>query len=117
MEKERLELTMKLMGEIASEAGANVETKRITDNIDLFEAMVRDAYDNVQVVVGGHHILALCTGWKLPLEIASADTLIFDHRVAQRVWGGHYKKVLVMLAEEPQETRDALLRTLYAGRP
>lgn len=120
MEQARLQQALELMGEIAQERIASgmldAESKRITDNIDLFEAMIREAYSGVKLVVGGHHIMVVREDSPLPAEIASADTLIFDHTVAQAIWGDTYGDVLSTLALTPAETRDVVLRGLYYGR-
>lgn len=120
MEQGRLEQTLKLFGEVEAEKVAlgvvDSETKRNTDNLDLFEAMLREAYEGVTMVVAGHHIMAIRSGETLPVEISSADTLIFSHEVARAIWKDQYKEVLTKLAIEPTATRDALLRKLYFGR-
>jgi len=116
MEPARLQQALQLMGEINAEAGVNAETKRITDNIDMFELMIRQACSGVTVVVGGHHIMFLIEGRPLPMEIPSADALIFDHVIARHVWGERYPDALSQLALEPTATRDALLRKLYYRR-
>lgn len=120
MEEQRLEQTLRLFGEIEAEKAAlgtaDAEAKRNTDNLDLFEAMLRETYDGVKMVVAGHHIMAIRDGQSLPVEIPSADTLIFNHTVAHRIWGDYWKTALTKLALEPVATRDALLRELYFGR-
>lgn len=93
-----------------------IETKRITDNMDLFEAMIREAFDGVGLVVGGHHIMFTIAGEPLPQEVASADTLIFDHRVAQKIWGAGWIKTLALIAGEHHSCRDALVRQLFRDR-
>ena len=117
---DKLQQTMELFGEIERERGEtgmiNEEARRITNNIDLFEAIIREVYKNVTMVVGGHHIMFMQEGEALPGEISSADTLIFDVNAATILWGSDYKKVLSQLACEPQQTREALLRQLYNGR-
>jgi hypothetical protein len=114
-DKQRQMLT--LFGELRGEAAMlDAETKRNVDNIHIFEAMIRFAYEGVTLVVAGHHIMFMRDGVPVPGEIASADTLIFDHAIASRVWGKNYKAYLTLLAAEPIETRDQLLRDLYLGR-
>lgn len=119
MDQARVNEALQTMSDIAmlrEAAGVlDFETKRNTDNIDIFEVMIRKAFDNVTTVVAGHHIMFLVAGSPLPTEIASADTLIFNHWVAQKVWGEKWGNVLASLALEPRETRDMLLRELYAN--
>lgn len=91
------------------------ENQRNEDNLDLFTAMIRETHDQVQLVVVGHHIIYKEHD-KSPQEIPSADYLIFDHEIAQKVWGLKWREVLTQLAMEPAAGRDALLRRLYYGR-
>ena len=93
-----------------------VENARNVKNFGLFEAMIREAFDGVKLVVCGHHLMFMREGEKMPYEVASADTLMFDHRVAKKIWCGAYKEVLALLAAEPVETRDQLLRKLFEER-
>lgn len=120
MDQARLMKTLQLLSELNAEreslGALDLESKRNTDNIDVFEGMIRESHEGVKTVVAGHHIMFMREGQPLPGEISSADTLIFDHVVAQRVWGEGYKEVLTKLALEPIATRDALLRELYCGR-
>jgi hypothetical protein len=77
--------------------------------------MIRETYDQVQLVVVGHHIIYKQEGIS-PQEIPSADYLIFNHDIAQKIWGWKWCEVLTKLALEPVATRDALLHKLYDGR-
>jgi hypothetical protein len=93
------------------------ETKRNTDNLALFEAMIRLAFPNVTLVVAGHHIMVMCEGVPAPIEIASADTLIFDHRIAQAVWGDDYINALNIFAAAPTaDDRDSAVRANFNHR-
>ena len=120
MEKSKQETMMKLFAEYRSEftttSWLELETKRNTENIDLFEKIIREAYEGVTLVVAGHHIMFMQDGRSVPHEIASADTLIFEHEIAKRIWGEHYKVILTKLAVEPAASRDALLHKLYLER-
>lgn len=97
------------------------ENDRNADNRDLFKAIIREAFD-VQDVLVGHHLTyeaqEVRDGFNYTImeEIPSADTLIFDHDVAQKLWGRDWRNVLVRLALEPCETRDKLLADLYHNR-
>lgn len=117
MDDDKQKQMLTLFGELRGEAAMlDAETRRNVDNIDIFEAMIRIAYDGVTLVVAGHHIMFVREGRPTPGEIASADTLIFDTAVAEKVWGLNYKAYLALLAVEPIATRDALLRALFARR-
>jgi hypothetical protein len=90
------------------------ENKRNTDNSELFLAILREAYDRIDVAVAAHHIIYTRDG--VTDEIPSADYLIFDNDIAQKIWKSNYKEVLTRLALEPVPTRDALLLKLYRER-
>lgn len=92
------------------------ENARNTDNEALFAAMVREAYPDANLIVAGHHIFYRRDGRDGPEEIPSADALIFDHFIAQRVWKADWQSVLTRLALEPVATRDALLARLFGER-
>jgi hypothetical protein len=117
MDDEKQKQMLELFAELrAEEPMLDAETRRNVDNIDIFEAMIRYAYEGVTMVVAGHHIMFMREGRSTPGEVASADTLIFDHFVAKKVWGEKWLAYLTLLAAEPVETRDQLLRCLYLGR-
>lgn len=120
MEQEKMKQMLDLFSEMTAErerlGSLDAETKRNTANKDLFEAMIRETYDNIVWVAFGHHIMFTIEGEDTPREIASADTLIFNHNIASKVWKDRYVEVLQRLAAEPTETRDALLNRLYEER-
>ncbi|MBR1173886.1 hypothetical protein JQ617_07970 [Bradyrhizobium sp. KB893862 SZCCT0404] len=92
------------------------ENNRNTANEALFKRMLALAYPDVDLVVSGHHIFYRRAGDPQHEEIPSADALIFDHTIAQKVWGDGYRDVLTTLVIEPVATRDALLQRLFEGR-
>jgi hypothetical protein len=92
------------------------ENARNTDNSELFKSIIREAYDPIEWVGVEHHMMFQRRGEPAPDAIPSADSLIFSHYIAQKVWGAAYKDVLTKLALEPVETRDALLHKLYNER-
>jgi hypothetical protein len=102
---------------------AAYENARNDSASDCFEAILKEAY-GVQKAICAHHIVYVLTerrddgfDYTLTQEIASADSLIFNHDIAKRIWGeDEYKSVLTKLACEPVETRDALLSSLYNNR-
>jgi hypothetical protein len=116
MNEDKLTQTLRLFGELEAERKIlgvlDIEAKRNTDNLDIFEKMMRIAYGDITMAVAGHHLMFMRKDVPLPIEIPSADALIFDHSVAKKVWKDSYKDILRQLAEEPTETRDALLRKL-----
>lgn len=99
----------------------NYENDRNADSAELFKAIIREVY-NVKDVIIAHHLVYVCEekrdgfDYQIVQEIPSADSLIFDHDVARKLWGASYKDKLVQLAAEPVATRDALLAKLYHER-
>lgn len=98
------------------------ENDRNADGSQLFKAIIREAFGVTDVIIA-HHLVYVITekgpdgfSYETVEEIPSADALIFDHLVAQRIWGARYKDVLIKLALEPCETRDVLLKQLYYAR-
>lgn len=79
----------------------------------LYTDIMHEAFGASEGIVIGHH---LTFDEDDPDEIPSADTLIFDHTVARKIWGSGYLDVLRQLAQVPCELRDDLLGTLYYGR-
>lgn len=98
------------------------ENDRNSENADIYKAIIREAY-GVSDVICGHHLVYQVEDkredgftYTFVEEIPSADTLIFDHDVAKKIWGANYKTILVSLALEPIATRDQLLGQLFAAR-
>ena len=117
MDEDKQRQMLILFHEFREETGhIDVETKRNTDNIELFEAILREAYGDITLVVAGHHIMFMREGQSVPGEISSADTLIFDDGIAKRIWKDKWQDRLRQLAVEPVSTRDELLKTLYFSR-
>lgn len=114
MDSDKQQKMLELFGEYRNEQGVDFETKRNTDNIDLFESMLRRAYPDTKTVVAGHHIMYTREGYDLPFEIASADTLIFDHKLLQILWPDSWIGVSTELASLPPLDRDRRLRELFS---
>jgi hypothetical protein len=89
------------------------ENERNSRNKALFTAIIKEVYGAEQVGIGHHLMFSM---GDTADEQPSVDTLIFDHNVAQTLWGAAYRDVLTRLALEPQATRDALLADLYNNR-
>ena len=113
MDTDKQRQMLELFGEYRSEHNVDYETKRNTDNIDLFEAMIRKVYPDTTLVVAGHHIMYMRAGQPVPFEIASADTLIFDHEIARALWPDSWIGVLTELASLTPPDRDRRLRELF----
>ena len=97
------------------------ENDRNADYSDLYKAIIREAF-GVQDVIIAHHLVYVVVekrdgfDYQIVEEIPAADTLIFDHDIAKKIWGDSWQRVLVKLAMEPCETRDDLLASFYYGR-
>lgn len=87
----------------------------------LFKSIIREACGVTDVIVA-HHLVYVNEekrdgfNYEIVEEIPSADTLIFDHDIAKRIWGDEWRAALTRLALEPAETRDVLLAHLYSNR-
>lgn len=104
------------------------ENDRNAVSADLFKAILREAF-NVQDTIIGHHLLYVKVDrqpdpdhpgnffdFQIVQEVPSADALIFDTEIAQKIWGERWKSVLSILAVTPVGERDALLRDFYENR-
>lgn len=98
------------------------ENDRNGENSAIYKAIIREAF-GVTDVICGHHLVYQIEDhrgdgftYTFVEEIPSADTLIFDHEVAQKIWGDNFREVLIKLVCEPVPDRDKLLTELYQGR-
>lgn len=95
------------------------ENDRNGENSELYKAMIREAY-GVTDVICGHHLVYQVEDkrsdgfiYTFVEEVPSADTLIFDHEVAKKLWGSDYISYLQRFAAEPIKTRDTLVARCY----
>jgi hypothetical protein len=102
------------------------ENDRNAQSREVFKAIIREAYGVTDVIVA-HHLTYVAEekrvdtdgraySFEVVEEIPSADTLIFDHDVARKIWGPNFKEILVQLVCEPCESRDDLLAKLWNQR-
>ena len=100
------------------------ENDRNAEHADTFKAIIREVY-GVTDVICGHHLVYEVRDkredgfvYTFPQEIPSADALIFDHAVAQKLWPHTWHEKLPMLALAPVEggIRDALLASYLKDR-
>lgn len=92
----------------------------------LYTDIIKEVYGVKQVIVGHHLVYQKVetlvderTGpypHTFTQEIPSADTLIFDHEVARKLWGKRWRSVLMKLVCVPPSDRDQMLSDLYYGR-
>ena len=98
------------------------ENDRNTCFAELYKDIIREAYGAKEVICA-HHLVFVQTEvrdgspYTIVEEVPSADTLIFDHDVARKIFGPTFRVQLAVLACHPIETRDAKLAELYYGRP
>ncbi|WP_368508132.1 hypothetical protein [Bradyrhizobium lupini] len=98
------------------------ENDRNAENAELYKAIIREAYGVTDVICGHHLVYQVedkrADGFTYTFveEVPSADTLIFDTDVAQKLWGDKWKSILSILAVTPIAERDALLKDFYYGR-
>lgn len=75
----------------------------------MFETMIKMAFGDDNDVMVGHHIGFEVHGdIKTENEIPSADCLLFDHTIMNRIFGERAHDVLIHLALTPCEERDSL---------
>lgn len=91
------------------------ENARNERNVALFRAMILKAYPDTELVVAGHHIFHKRPGGPAE-EIPSADWLLFDHTIAQAVWGENWQHALRLLASTPADLRDDQTRVMFNQR-
>lgn len=98
------------------------ENDRNADSAELFKAIIREAYGCHDVIIA-HHLVYVTEehregfAYQIIEEVPSADSLIFDHEVAKKIWGeDRWEKILMRLAIEPVATRDKLLGELFYAR-
>lgn len=84
------------------------ENERNHRNHALYERMLRKAFGQDTAIMVVHHITVEVAGGE-PFEIPSADTLMFDHVLMQRIFGEDSGEVMAQLALTPTETRDKVL--------
>ena len=87
----------------------------------LYEDMIKEALGVPEVICAHHLVYVLeehCKGTQYTgaQEIPSADTLIFDHEIARKLWPTSWQAVLTELALTPIEQRDQKLSALYYSR-
>ncbi|MBW7970987.1 hypothetical protein [Bradyrhizobium sp. BR 10289] len=98
------------------------ENDRNGENSALYKDIIREAYGVTDVICGHHLVYQVedkrADGFTYTFveEVPSADTLIFDTDVAQKLWGDKWKSVLSILAVTPISERDKLLGEFYYGR-
>jgi hypothetical protein len=97
------------------------ENDRNTQNRKLYADIIREVYNAEQSIIA-HHLTYVAIEhrdgfeYQIVEEIPAADTLIFDHEVAKKLWGAEWQQILVRLVLTPVPERDALLAELFYGR-
>ena len=98
------------------------ENDRNAASSQLFKDIIREVF-GVQDVIIAHHLVYVREDkrtdgfvYQVVEEIPSADSLIFDHDVAKKLWGDDWQWIMRDLACEPVATRDILLGKHYYAR-
>lgn len=96
------------------------ENERNQRNHKLYERLMRLAFGKDATILVAHHLNFELVGDEEPTEIPSADTLMFDHQLMQKVFGDNFYFYVAQLAVRPVEQRDVhlafLLDKLEGGR-
>lgn len=88
------------------------ENERNALNQELFTRIIEVAFDQPQQVMIGHHLEYGAHG-QLPVEIPSADCLIFDRFIMTQVFGYQADIVMRTLATLEVEERDRQLERFF----
>lgn len=92
------------------------ENDRNKKHGQLFVDIVKRAFgDHYDVLIGHHITFEACGDLQTENEIPSADTLIFDHQIMGRVFGGRALEIMRDLATIPPDRRDEVLAAYFAG--
>lgn len=97
------------------------ENDRNTQNRKLYADIIREVYNAEQSIIA-HHLTYVAIEhrdgfeYQIVEEIPAADTLIFDHEAAKKLWGAEWQQILVRLVLTPVPERDVLLAELFYGR-
>jgi len=98
------------------------ENDRNNEGAETFKTVIREVY-NVTDVICGHHLIyeyreqrADGFTYDVVQEIPSADALIFDTDVAQKLFGEKWKSILTILAVTPVGERDKLYAEFVKNR-
>jgi len=84
------------------------ENDRNHKNHALYERMLRKAFGPDTHILVAHHLTFEVAGGE-PVEIPSADTLMFDHVLMRKIFNEDFGEVIAQLALTPRETRDQVL--------
>lgn len=86
------------------------ELARNHTNKHLYERLLKIAVAGCSVEVGHHVTIHL--GDEDGNEIPSADAVLFDHDIMQKVFGHSYMSVMLTLASTPTDKRDSVLAAI-----
>ena len=87
------------------------EWHRSGENIDKILRLLKHVYGEKYVYMVAHHILIQVPNQTKPLEIASAETLFFDHEFLQGLCGEVWRETAVQIATMSQQGRLDYLAT------
>lgn len=109
-----------------TETGLRVEGSYENDHnamyAPMFKDVIREAFGVNDVIIAHHLVYVVAEthkdgfAYQIVEEIPSADALLFDHAIAQKIWGDGWRDILTKLALEPCDTRDKVFSELYYAR-
>ena len=98
------------------------ENDRNAASHDLFKSILQECFGQGDCIIG-HHLICVRTvkgadgfEYNVTEEFPSADALILDHSIMRKVFGDNFRNVIIKLACEPVESRDAMLAEFYYSR-
>lgn len=74
----------------------------------VFERFLKKAFAPTTEVIVAHHIIFMEEG-KAPIEIPSADSLLFCYELMQKVFGDKAHMIMQTLANRPPDERERVL--------
>jgi hypothetical protein len=99
------------------------ENDRNADSQKMFEDILLEVFGATKSIIGHHMVYVLVEkegdgfDQQIVQEIPSADALLFDPAVLQKLFGDeNWKAIAMQLAIEPVATRDALMAKMYYNR-
>ena len=92
------------------------ENARNKQHAATYVRLMKLAFGDVNILIGHHLTFEKGDDLETENEIPSADCLMFDHYVMEKVFGEQYRAVMVDLVHAPCEERDVLLKAYLDQR-
>lgn len=90
------------------------ENKRNRLHAECFTRLACETFANAEILIA-HHIVIDTGEAGGPIEVSSADTMLFDHRIMTARFGPKAIPIMQHLASVPPEERDDVLLAILNG--